>query len=1079
MQLVKLVVKRPVAVVMFYLGILLLGFVSLSRLSVDLLPDLSYPKLTVRTIYRDAVPEEVERIITEPVEQAVATVPGIRTIRSISKEGLSIVIIEFAWGRDMDFAALHVREKLDAIGRSLPDDADRPAIIRLDPSSRPVMAVSASGRELAALKELCRNVFKRRLEQIDGIAQAMVVGGREREIEVTVDRSRLETLGVTIAQMSQAIGAANVDMPGGTILKGRFRFSLRTLGAFQSLQDIENVVISRKPSGAVVFLKDVASVSMGFEDRENITRYNGEESIGLLLRKESGTNTVRVSRAVREVLDELRYQYPTVSIVLAYDQAEFISQAISNVIQAIALGGVLAFLVLFLFLHEMRNPLSISVAIPISIIATFILMHFSGVTLNLMSLGGLALGVGMLVDCSIVVLENIFRHREEGSSITDAAVTGTSEVAMAVTASTFTTIAVFLPVLYVKGVAGQLFRDQALTVTFALTASLITSLTLLPILASKFKGHGYHIHPDESFDPPGRGVPFYAKKPLVWLLLPFRLLLGYLWKGLAFIGSVFASEAVKLYRAVSELGRRLLRPVFERVDAALEKLMQRYEGLLAAALDNRRGALGIIVLLALVTAGAFLLLPRELMPRVDQGEFSIHLQLPPETSLEGTSAAVTVIEKAALARGDVLDVFANIGLLSSSVAGESDDSGLNTADIRVRMRPGASTAATVRALRRQLGSSLAAGLTFSSGETVLSQFLGSGEGDVVVRIIGANSRAVPGLIDSVETACREAGLTDIICDLRLGRPEYRLVIDRQRAGRYGLSVNTVAVFLEDNLRGRLASQFKEFDQKIGIRVRPAAGDRDSLQKLLDMLIRTEAGGVPVREMVSVYESRGATSVYRENQARTVSVYGNMPDQSLGKTVKGLRHRLNRLHLDSNVRLAVGGASEEMTASYTSLIMAVILAVSLVFMIMAAQFESLVQPLVIILAVPMAVVGTVWLLLLTGSSINVIALIGVVVLVGIAVNDAIVKIDFINQSRRKGMSLREALMEAGRKRFRPIIMTSVTTILGLLPLAIGLGEGAELQRPLALAIIGGLTSSTLLTLIYIPVIYSLVVREKLQ
>ena len=510
---------------MFYLGILLLGAVSLGRLSVDLLPEIAYPKLTIRTSFSDAVPEEVERIITVPIEQQVATIPGIRKIKSVSREGLSIVILEFTWGQNMDFAALHVREELDGLGLNLPAGASKPTIIRLDPSSQPIIGISASGGGgLEALKELCRNVFKRRLEQIPGVALAQVSGGLEREIHVTVDRVKLETLGITIDQITTAVDNANIDRPGGSILKGRYRFSLRTLGAFQDPREIEEVVIARRSDNSIVLLRDVAIVEKGFKDRENITRYNGEESIGLLLQKEAGTNTVRVSELVNDVLIELRIQYPEIELVVAFDQSDFISQAISNVLQAIALGGMLAFLVLFIFMHEMRNPISIAIAIPISIIATFILLYFTNISLNLMSLGGLALGVGMLVDSSIVVLENIFRHREEGMPLSEASVSGTKEVAMAVTASTFTTIAVFLPVLYVKGVAGQLFRDQALTVTFALTASLLVSLTLLPILASKFSLSDKKNGPDESMSEEKSSINLFKWPPVRWLLFPFQFI---------------------------------------------------------------------------------------------------------------------------------------------------------------------------------------------------------------------------------------------------------------------------------------------------------------------------------------------------------------------------------------------------------------------------------------------------------------------------------------------------------------------------------------------------------------------------
>lgn len=1071
MHLSELVIKRPVAIVMFYLGVLLLGAVSLSKLSVDLLPDLSYPKLTIRTTIPDAVPEEVERIITEPIEQVVSTVPGIRKIQSISREGLSLVILEFTWGQNMDFAFLHVREKLDGLGSSLPQEAEKPAIIRLDPASQPIMALSVSGRDLVSLKELTRNVFKRRLEQIRGVALAEVIGGMEREIHVTVDREKIETLGLSIDEIATAVRSANIDLPGGTILKSRYRYSLRTLGAFQQYEDIASVVVGRKADDSIILLRDVATVERGFKERVNITHYDGKESIGLLLQKEAGANTIRVSGSVKQVIDELKREYPDIPIVIAHDQADFISLAIRNVLQAIFLGGILAFLVLFLFLHELRNPVSIAVAIPISIVATFILLYFTRVSLNLMSLGGLALGVGMLVDCSIVVLENIFRHRQEGKAITTAAVTGTREVAMAVTASTFTTIAVFLPVLYVRGVAGQLFRDQVLTVTFALLASLFVSLTLLPILASRFTLHPTPYDFEDDLLKQRRRI--HQRRPLSWIALPFHRISLSLGKGMKRILHTTITFTMKILKKISQHFRNWANPLFLRFDALLQLLMSRYDRLLIRALEHRPTTLGIMMLIFLLTLLVGYHVPRELMPRVDQGEFSLHLLLPPGTSLTGTEELVSSIEKEILREESVLDVFSSIGLVHHQSSTPQEQPGLNRAEIRVRMKPGSAVQPLLRRFRQWYHSNTEAKVTFSSGETVLSQILGSAEGDVIIKVAGDNVDVLRDVLDQVREYCTNVpALTDLQSDYEEGRPEYRIVIDREAAGLHGLSVVRIAHFIQNNLSGNLATQFKDFDRKIDIRVRPRLEDRNSLNKLLNAIIPAGNSGIPLREVIRIHATPGPTEIRRENQSRVVSLYGNVSGKSLGQTIREIEKSLSAIPPSESYRVTVGGAKEEMATSYRSLIMAALLAIALVYMIMAAQFESLLHPLIIIFSIPMAAVGTTWLLFIAGQSFNVISLIGVVVLVGIAVNDAIVKIDFINQERRKGKPVRDAVIEAGRKRFRPIIMTSVTTILGLLPMAIGFGKGAELQRPLALAIIGGLFTSTVLTLIVIPVIYSL-------
>lgn len=1066
MHIAQRVTHRPVAVTMFYLGVLLLGVISLSRLPVDLLPDLAYPKLTVQTPFREAPPEEVERLITAPLEASLSTIAGLRRLSSVSSEGMSRITLEFTWGRDMDFAALHVREKLDALGR-LPEGAEEPAVIRLDPASQAFMGLSVTGGNLAPLADLSRNVIKRRMEQLEGVAQARVTGGPKREIHIDLRPERMDPLGLSVAQVASAIDQANRDLPGGTLLRGRYRFSLRTLGAFQSPEEIGQVVVKRGAGGHRVLLSEIADIDNGFQEPESITQYNGRLSVGVLLYKESGANTVRVAGAVQTVLRELEKEYPQLTLTVAFNQAGFISQAISNLLWAIALGGVLAFLVLFVFLHDARHPMAVGVAIPLAIIATFTLMHFSGVTLNLMSLGGLALGVGMLVDASIVVLENIFRHHEEGATLQEAAVSGTSQVAMAVTASTFTTMAVFLPVLYVKGVAGQLFRDQALTVTFSLLASLAVSLTLLPVMAARFKKPGILTSDALFLEEQRQRQSRQQHKFWRWLSWPFK-------KITRAVNHVILGGLRQIADALGALSRFLRRwlsasmqPLFDRLDRILAVVMRHYEHLLEKALDHRAATMVILLAILLSTAAVGLSLPRELLPSVDQGEFTVALRLPPGASLEAVSEAATRLETLTLAHEGVADVFTQMGRMHGDNTGAS---GLNRAHLHVRLHRGERTAAVLKTLRPQW-SNMAGEITVSDAHSLLGQLLGQQSGDVEIRLYGENVEACRALADSLPVLLAGTGLVDFKSASALARPEIRLSIDRETAGRYGLSVWQIAAFLRDRVAGSTASQFKAFNEKIDILVRPAHAMHTPLKALLDVCIPAGENRVPLRALVSAQPGRGTTAIHRENQNTLLRVTARVQSRGLGQAVQAAEHALAK-RSRPGLRLEIGGAREEMAESYQSLTLAALLAAALVFMIMAAQFESLRLPLVILFSVPMAAIGTVWLLFLTGQSLNVIALIGVVVLVGIAVNDAIVKVDFINQSRRGGLPLRQALMEAGRKRFRPIIMTSATTILGLLPLAIGLGQGAELQRPLALAVIGGLITSTALTLICIPVIYTL-------
>jgi HAE1 family hydrophobic/amphiphilic exporter-1 len=676
MALPDLSIRRPVATAMAFLAVVLLGIIAFVRLPVDLLPDVAFPTLTVWTQYPEAGPAEVERFITEPVERAVSRVPGVKSLSSVSREGASQVQLQFLWGTDMDYATLNVRERLDNVRYDLPDRATRPTILRSDPTSDPVMTLASTSEatDLWQLKELSENVFKRRLEQVDGVAQAAVAGGLEREIHVSVDPNRLEALGVTLDQVSQALDAANYSAPGGTIRRGRYRYALRALGEFRTVDEIGETVVGRAEGGTVVLLRDVAQVEDGFADRETIARYNGRESVGLLLYKEAGANTVQVAESVDEVLVQLREEYPDVELAVATSQAGFIRDAISNVVQALALGAILAFLVLFLFLHDARYPVAISLSIPISVVLTFGLLYLFGVSLNIMSLGGLALGVGMLVDNSIVVLENIFRHRERGIAAAAAAALGGREVQAAITASTLTTIAVFGPIIYVKGVAGELFKDLSIAVAVSLLASLLVALTLLPMIAARIRTSEdaagkapadprrdrfflpLRHYKDETRDLNGGRARWWR-----WPSILTR------WVGGLVGGALRAAAAlvVALLRFWGSLIARPLaafsRPIFRVFDRWFDRFADRYHQLLEWAIDHRGATLAIA---AGVFGIALLIgyqLPRDLLPRVDEGSYRARVELPLGTPLETTDEIVVQLEERALDDEETEAAFARIG----------------------------------------------------------------------------------------------------------------------------------------------------------------------------------------------------------------------------------------------------------------------------------------------------------------------------------------------------------------------------------------------------------------------------------
>ncbi|HEX5521609.1 MAG TPA: efflux RND transporter permease subunit, partial [Longimicrobiaceae bacterium] len=662
--------------------------------AVDLLPDIAFPRLVVYTGAAGAAPAEVERFVSEPVEQAVATVAGAQEVESISREGVSLVVVRFAWGTDMDFAALGVRERLDGVAEVLPELATRPTVLRLDPKSEPILALSVAGEGVATeeLKELAEQVLRRRLEQIDGVARAAVTGGREREIHVEVDPRRMEAYGLTLAEVTGALEAANARAPGGTVRQGRYRYALRTLGELQSVDEIARVPLERRRtaasardsvSAAALTLADIATVSDGWRERESIARYNGREAIGLLVFKDAGSNTVRVAERVEGVLEELRAQYPALSIDVAMSQAGFVRAAIDSVVENLIQGALLAFLVLLLFLRDVRYPLAIGLAIPISVVATFVLLDAAGVSLNLMSLGGLALGVGMLVDNSIVVLENTFRHRADGMPPAEAAERGASEVQGAITASTLTTIAVFGPIVYIEGVAGELFGALSFAVAFSLLASLIVALTLLPTMAARWK-------------------------------------------------VVASSPESRTPKRSGPLARLL-----ERFERGFEHFASTYERALEAALarPGRVVALAALLLVAGLAVGA--LLERRVLPPVDQGEFRARLELPRGTPLEETEAAARRVEAALLDDPAVEAVFTSVGRRVAAAGVEEEESGLNTAVLEVRLKEGERTAPVLERLRPHFGALPAGALTVEAGEaTALGRLMGGGDADLAVRIRG-------------------------------------------------------------------------------------------------------------------------------------------------------------------------------------------------------------------------------------------------------------------------------------------------------------------------------------------------------
>jgi len=1083
MKITQLAIKRPVTTFMFFLGIVLLGFVSLRELSVDLLPDISYPRLSVVTEYPGVAPEEIETFVTLPLEAAVSRIPGLRRVESVSKEGQSFMTLEFSWGTDMDFAMLHTREKLD--GAPIPEQAEDPTIIPLDPQSKPIMVLAISGdRSLLELKEFSEELIKPRLEQIEGIGSAEIVGGVEREIQVEVNPKLLSLYGLTIDQIAGRIDDFNQNLQGGTIRKGRFKYALRVVGEFELLSEIGEISLKRTEERGVIRLKDVAQIQDSIKERQGITKLNEKESIGVLVRKESGANTVKVTRTTHEVLEDIKKENPGTKILVVSEQARYIEEAISSVLRSIILGGILAFFVLFIFLQDLKTPIIIAVVIPISIIATFNLLYFIDITLNIMSLGGLALGVGMLVDNSIVVSESIFRHKGLGKNLLDAAFTGTKEVGMAVTASTLTTISVFLPVIYVHGVAGQLFKDQAFTVTFALLSSLIVSLTLLPVLSSrKFEIEKKEEEPEEKKI---EKEEINSRKKSKWryLLYPYKgikWLFYYVFKGiylvLNFISSFLLQLLLLVFHYISFPFKLVFKVIFKGFNFVYKKFASRYHQFLSWCLDNKGKVLAGSLVFLILTFFLATQIPRELMPKPEAASFELNLKTPVDYSLEQTVGVVSFLERWLGKNESVEESFSQIGIVSG-MEGLNPDISLNSVQIHVEVEKASQVESTIEALRARLEEFPDLNYSIVKEQSTLAQFLAFSTAEVGLKVKGDDLIRLKNIAEElVEKLGDIKGIADLNTNIGEGKPEFLIKIKKDALEKYNISPQAIGGFLVDAVRGKVATQFKELEKKYDILVRMEEATRENIESLLDEQIQYGEFLIPLRELVSYEMAKGPKEVRRENQQREVLVTANLRGTKISQVVPKIQDKIDELSLPFGYRVVFSGEQEEMSRSFRSLVFAFSLAVLLVYMIMAAQFESLLHPFLILFTLPMGLTGAIWALFLTGQTLNIISVIGMVVLAGIVVNDAIVKIDYTNQLRKKGLTSREAIMEASRVRLRPILMTTVTTAFGLFPMSLGLGRGSELQQPLAISVIGGLILATFLTLILIPIAYELAEKRR--
>ena len=1058
MKLIEFSTRRPVSVIIFAAAAVVFGLVAFSQLATDLLPDINYPSLTVQTTYEGTAPIEVESLITRPVENAVGVVNNVVRVISSSRTDVSEVTLEFSWGTNMDLAALDVRERLDVL--QLPADADRPILLRFDPSLDPILRLGLSGgTDLVRLRLIAEEQVKRSLERIEGVAAVVVSGGLEEEIQVALDERQLANLGLTADRVLSRLAQENINLTGGRLREGQTEFLVRTVNEFVRPEDLNSVVIDSS-QGAIVRLEDVARVYKGHKEREIITRINGQESVEVAVYKEGGTNTVTVSDAVTASLDDLRERLqkldPSLQLTIVTDQARYIRQSVSEVLRTALFGGLLAILVLFLFLRSWKSTLIISLAIPISVVATFFLMYVSGISLNIMSLGGLTLGIGLLVDNAIVVLESIQRRRDEGMNEIEAAQAGSSEVARAVVASTLTTICVFVPIVFVEGVAGQLFGDQAMTVTFSLVVSLLVALTVIPMLASRDFTPSVPENEAEEQDRRKSGLA----------------------SGLA--DAVF-SVAVLVAGGVKALGRLLGRAIGWLVAIPLALFQRGFEavaGLYLRLLDRvlRHPVMTVAVAFALLL-GSLLLIPklgRELIPELIQGEFFVNTELPPGTHLDVTQRRMASLEAVSMEMEDVNSVYSISGA-SNEQGGAAGERRENIGQLTLTIHPPVSRQreeAVMADLRAALDRQ--EGMTYRFGRPSYFSF----RTPIEVEIRGYNLRLLERLAESlVERMSQIEGLTDIKSSTEGGNPELQITFDRQRLAALGLTLGEVAPVVRSKVQGAIATDIQREDRKIDIRMRTQEEFRNSAEDLLQLTVHQSGKtAIPLSAVAMVEEVEGPAEIRRSEGERVALVTANLAGGDLGTISEQITMALEEMSLPSGYEWRIGGQRQEMETSFASMRLAILLAIFMVYLVMASQFESLLHPFVILFSVPFGLIGLLATLYLTDTTVSIVVLIGAILLAGIVVNNAIILVDYTNQLRREGASKLAALRQAGEVRLRPILMTTATTVLGLLPMALGLGEGSELRSPMALTVIGGLITSTALTLLIIPAVYSLLDRR---
>lgn len=1012
MKFTEFPVKRPVTIVMMMLIVLVLGGLSLSRLTVDLMPQIKFPNVSVVTTYSGVASEEIEKSLTRPLESAIRNVPGIKNVKSTSQEGISFITAEFPWGTNLDEASAAIRDRIGMIKKYLPTGIDEPLVLKIDISQIPVIMLSFTGdRDIGELKRLADDEVVPRIERVDGVASVTVSGSRDREIQVFVDKDKLLALGLSLDQVIGKIRYENLDISGGSITGPEQEFSVRGLGEFRSVQELRDLVVGAKPDGSLIYLSDIANVVDGLSDLTSITRINKKPGLAIIVSKQTDANTVQVADRLKKALPGIVRDLPAdIKFGVVFDMSEMVNDAVRGLVRAALEGGILAIIIIFLFLLRFRPTLVVSLSIPLSLLLAFVGMYFGHMTINIMTLGGLLLALGRLVDDSIVVMENIFRHMRLGKSRAQAAVDGASEVSTAVISSTLVTVVVFLPIVFASGIAGQLFKAFGATVFFSLAASLLVAFTVVPMLSSKIFAFGRGVGAEQE-----RGV------------YPF--------------------------------------------------IRDSYGKLLSWSLKHKGVIIGGAVAVLIFTGVLFVHLGKEFMPNWNTGMYQATVAMPRGSSLEATSQVISRLEDRFLALPDVGSVTGMLGSSGGSrgMSGGSTQS-MSSSDGRVMVRMDrnkkhVTTDAQVADIIHAFAADYPA-VRFSMPQ-MASQLFGAAR-PIEIKVFGDDLDKLRDISEQLLEEIRSVpGVRDPTSSVELRSPEIDFTFDRDRATRYGLTAAQVSNTVSNALQGTIASIYREAGQEVNIRVRLDTTSVASFNDIGDVPIASPLGfSVPLRDIAQVKYGEGPSAISRENAKRVASVTADIAGRPLSLIGADIAAKLKHFSFPQGYFYDFGGAQKDMKDTFASLFMVLLLAMLLVYMILASLYESLIHPLTIMLSIPFAFTGAFAMLALTGTTLSTTSYIGLIMLVGIVATNAIVLLDFVLKNRERGMSRHDAVVEAGRVRLRPILMTAIATLFAMIPLAFGRSEGINLQKPMGIAVFGGLFSSTILTLIVIPCVYEI-------